>query len=323
MANIEINDITLKTTPVGTDEQEIQETGGGTSKKVTIQSIWDEIAQGAGKFISTDEIRARSASGLKLYDDAGNGIFVEDGGQIGIGITTPGSLLHVQTSNGGSDGYLKITDIVNGGDVRFGMASGVNNDAILGAWSSNRVAFFTNSTERMQISSGGLVGIGMSPGKDLDVAGEIRASTGILFGTDTAAANTLDDYEEGIFTPGISFGGGTTGITYTTQVGRYTKIGNHVVVHGYIKLSSKGTSTGNAKITNLPFTSNNTSSNYSATSKWFNQISNINDPQVYVGYNVTTFTLQSLNTTTGSVSFINDSNFVNNSEIMFHTVYEV
>ncbi len=43
MANIEINDIALKGTPVGTDECELQETGGGTSKKYTIQSLWDEI----------------------------------------------------------------------------------------------------------------------------------------------------------------------------------------------------------------------------------------------------------------------------------------
>ncbi len=45
MANVEINDITLKGTPVGTDECELQETGGGTSKKFTIQSLWDEMPQ--------------------------------------------------------------------------------------------------------------------------------------------------------------------------------------------------------------------------------------------------------------------------------------
>jgi hypothetical protein len=35
----------------------------------------------------------------------------------------------------------------------------------------------------------------------IEVTGSILASTGILFGTDTAAANTLDDYEEGTWTP--------------------------------------------------------------------------------------------------------------------------
>ncbi len=43
MANVEINDIALKGTPVGTDECELQETGGGTSKKFTLQSLWDNM----------------------------------------------------------------------------------------------------------------------------------------------------------------------------------------------------------------------------------------------------------------------------------------
>ena len=70
----------------------------------------------------------------------------------------------------------------------------------------------------------------------------------------SAGANTLDDYEEGTWTPGVSFGGGTTGITYTTQTGRYTKIGRLVIVEGQIVLSAKGSSTGNAVVTGLPFT---------------------------------------------------------------------
>ena len=70
-------------------------------------------------------------------------------------------------------------------------------------------------------------------------------------------ANTLDDYEEGTWTPGISFGNGTTGITYATATnGFYTKIGRMVTVTGYLGLTNKGSSTGISKITGLPFTSN-------------------------------------------------------------------
>ncbi len=68
-------------------------------------------------------------------------------------------------------------------------------------------------------------------------------------------ANTLDDYEEGTFTPGLAFGGGTTGIAYTTQSGTYTKVGNLVTITTCtITLSSKGSSTGAMTITGLPFT---------------------------------------------------------------------
>jgi hypothetical protein len=45
--------------------------------------------------IQGDAIWARDAAGLVLGDDAGSGIFVEDGGQVGIGTVTPGELLEV------------------------------------------------------------------------------------------------------------------------------------------------------------------------------------------------------------------------------------
>lgn len=69
--------------------------------------------------------------------------------------------------------------------------------------------------------------------------------------------NTLDDYEEGSFTPVIA-GDATSGVgTYSTQVGRYTKIGNRVFFSINISWSAH-TGTGNIKITGLPFTSENT-----------------------------------------------------------------
>ena len=69
----------------------------------------------------------------------------------------------------------------------------------------------------------------------------------------SANANTLDDYEEGSWTPVVQFGGASTGITYTTQAGSYTTVGNIVVAEFIVTLSSKGSSTGNASITGLPY----------------------------------------------------------------------
>ena len=66
--------------------------------------------------------------------------------------------------------------------------------------------------------------------------------------------NTLDDYEEGTWTPTLTFGGGATGITYATQSGKYTKVGNLVYVTCRLELSNKGSSTGAALIGGLPFT---------------------------------------------------------------------
>jgi hypothetical protein len=67
-------------------------------------------------------------------------------------------------------------------------------------------------------------------------------------------ANTLDDYEEGTWTPTLSFGGASAGITYGVNSGTYTKIGRLVTGRFIVGLSSKGSSTGDAVIVGLPFT---------------------------------------------------------------------
>ncbi|MEQ1900020.1 MAG: DUF2793 domain-containing protein [Devosia sp.] len=69
----------------------------------------------------------------------------------------------------------------------------------------------------------------------------------------SADAHTLDDYLEGSFTPLLQFGGGATGMSYATQLGRYTKIGRHVTATGTITLSAKGSATGVAELAGLPF----------------------------------------------------------------------
>jgi hypothetical protein len=67
-------------------------------------------------------------------------------------------------------------------------------------------------------------------------------------------ANTLDDYEEGTWTPVIGGEGGQSGQSYSGQTGYYTKIGRIVTVTFRVVLTNKGTITGNAAIKGLPFT---------------------------------------------------------------------
>ena len=56
------------------------------------------------------------------------------------------------------------------------------------------------------------------------------------------------------WTPTLSFGGGSTGITYTTQTGTYRRVGNTVMIQATITLSNKGSSTGAMSIDTLPVT---------------------------------------------------------------------
>lgn len=79
---------------------------------------------------------------------------------------------------------------------------------------------------------------------------------GVTFNGDTAAANALDDYEEGTWSPVIR-GSGTAG-TYeqATTFANYTKIGRQVTLNCQINLASSITAggTGYLQITGAPFT---------------------------------------------------------------------
>ena len=88
-------------------------------------------------------------------------------------------------------------------------------------------------------------------------------SDGLKFGTDTAAANALDDYEEGTWTPTfVNFGTGT----YTHQLGIYTKIGNLVTVQCHLDVGSPGNASGAVQVSGLPFAALNSSNMYGVSS---------------------------------------------------------
>ena len=80
------------------------------------------------------------------------------------------------------------------------------------------------------------------------------ASGGIQFNGDTAAANALDDYEEGTWTPVYRQDSTPNTATYTNQSGTYTKIGNIVTVFFDMTASSITAGSGFLNIGGLPFT---------------------------------------------------------------------
>lgn len=77
----------------------------------------------------------------------------------------------------------------------------------------------------------------------------------------SADVNTLDDYEEGSWTPSIGGSGGQSGQVYTVQVGRYIKIGKLVMCQFRVTLSTLGTVTTSVQVHGLPFSSENTTNN--------------------------------------------------------------
>ena len=76
---------------------------------------------------------------------------------------------------------------------------------------------------------------------------------GLKFGTDTATANALDDYEEGTFTPTVT--SGITSVGYSAQTGYYTRIGNLVLFNLRVVTSSGNAQSSTFAVGNLPFNS--------------------------------------------------------------------
>ena len=85
------------------------------------------------------------------------------------------------------------------------------------------------------------------------------SGAGITFPATQSAstdANTLDDYEEGTWTPTATSGTGS--ITAYTSTGSYTKVGRMVYLIGQVTLTTVGTAGGRLNISALPFTTANT-----------------------------------------------------------------
>jgi hypothetical protein len=113
------------------------------------------------------------------------------------------------------------------------------------------IKFIAGTAERMRIPSAG----GVQAVTTISVGNATPSSSGagITFPATQSAstdANTLDDYEEGTWTPADASG---AGLSFTSVDARYTKIGNLVTV--YVVLTYPVTASGSqAKISGLPFT---------------------------------------------------------------------
>ena len=150
----------------------------------------------------------------------------------------------------------------------------------------------------------------------------IFTANGLTFNGDTLAANALDDYEEGTFTPTILFGGASVGVTYAAgRAGQYTKIGRQVTVTAYILLTSKGSSTGTARISGLPFTITNESGYYAAGSLGaLVDITYGGQIQTYAEIGSTSYVLNDYSEA-GVQGNTTDADFSNVSQIIFTATY--
>jgi hypothetical protein len=219
--------------------------------------------------------------------------------------------------------------------IDFGQSHGVSlsgNAFLLTAAQAMDPAYFavhwgatTGASSQGNFCNGRLDDVtGMCPSSFISVGntGEISAMGTRLSFPATAIPstdpNTIDDYKEGTWTMGVTFGGGTTGITYGTQEGYFTKIGNVVTISGYMTLTSKGSSTGTAAITGLPYIVGG----YAAVTMRLTAITFANQYQGYTTIGQQTISLEEV-TEAGVMTNLTDADFANNSTIMVNCMYWV
>ena len=212
-------------------------------------------------------------------------------------------------------------------------------------WQTPAVTAPAGSNTQVQFNNSGAFGASANftwDGSTLALTGAVSATTtgkvgttlgvgaatpsasgaGITFPATQSAstdANTLDDYEEGTWTPSLKFGGASVGMAGTFE-GYYTKIGRLVTGQGRMILSAKGSSTGAATLA-LPFTSAATNTLPGMSVGYYESWASSITASCYI--NSGSALLQLTNLTGTTVGALTDTNFTNATRCDFSFSYIV
>ena len=190
-------------------------------------------------------------------------ITLDENGLMGLGTTTPSSyngdanklvlkesgvntgMTIATTGNNNCNIFFADSDVDGASEYAgYIQYSHAQDELRLGASANNRVKISQNEVEIVD----GDLKIGTS-GHGINFDG---------FGAG-GVSNLLDDYEEGTFTPSI-VSGRSGSISYSQQVGIYTKIGNKVFCQIYMNISGGTNAASALYIGGLPFNNINTTS---------------------------------------------------------------
>jgi hypothetical protein len=276
--------------------------GSGAFVRVTLTNTATGTAGTDGLSISVENSKAiiKNQENEDLVLGANNSetqLVLVASGNVGIGTSAPtaGYKLDLRgraiTYNSGYIADFVSTD-PNASTIQLYADDG-NVSIVQGGTSVVPLTFFVGGTEKMRIQAGG----------------------GISFNGDTAAANALDDYEEGTFTATLTPSTSGT-ITLSVNTCTYTKIGRQVSVKGFLTISSVSLPVGDSvDIGGLPFTIINSASGRGTFSFVVLDAS--------VGYTAFTGPTQHTANSTSLIAYYNAATLEASDEIMFTATYFV
>jgi hypothetical protein len=265
---------------------EVEGEGGNTGDGIEIKAGRCRLSNVSVYSMGNDGIRIGTAAGsencnfwrlnnVKSKSNGRDGIRIEDAGAAAGSANANGGLadgLDLQSNTGSG---LKLGNAQLNTFIGVVTQSNTANGIHLAADADNNVFFGgdpeQNTNKDILIDAGAtenrFYGIPVNASTVTDngtrtllfIADTLQLPRGLKFPATQVAssdANTLDDYEEGTWTPAVTFATpGDVSVAYSTQSGRYTKVGRKVTCEFQIITSSftHGTAAGNFRITGLPF----------------------------------------------------------------------
>ena len=195
------------------------------------------------------------------------------------------AILHLHQPDATSNGYLHLTHQDTGTTASDGMSIGLldnGEDAVIRLRENGDLKFWTNNTNHMTLQSDGKLAvteishingssgnleIGNGDEKHIMHSGGYHQfqvadteicrinAEGIAFNGDTAAANSLDDYEEGTWSASLRGTSGSAGSHAQSSVSaHYRKVGGLCFINAHFYLTNKGSYGGTTTLVGLPFT---------------------------------------------------------------------
>ena len=222
---------------------------GGTLSVTGAVTLGDYIEKTSGNLTIdvAGDIILDADGGAHYFKDGGTTLMHLSPHALGVGVSPEGAYNGYTSIEFGQQGAIFANDAADdfglkvntyldsGGNWKrkeTGVASSIDMDG-------DQIKFFT-------AASG-------SADANITFAQKLRIDNdGIKFGSDTAAANALDDYEEGNWTVAVISSAGSGTYTLSNEYGWYVKIGNVVHAGASFDLSTSS-ATGNMQISGLPF----------------------------------------------------------------------